>query len=545
MAGVTGASFAGRVQQGGHRDRVARTSRAEHVNAGHRWWSSPIACLVAIIASACGSSSSSSSGDNTSGTAPALGADVTLAPDGTPKQGGDLIYGVEAESDGYNPWKNRFAASGTEVGLAVYDPLAAFDSNDNTQPYLAQSMTPSADNMTWTITARPNIKFHNGQPLDGEAMRIFFEHLRADALVGIAFKPIDFGCRRPDESLGRGDHDEDAMGHVPGVLDGSGWHGHRAGDGRQPGQPGADRHRSRSSTSAGNRTRPSRPSATRTTGAKTPTATSSPTSTRVEFRPIPDFTVRGSSLEAGDLTMIHITDARSIQKFQQAAADGKYQIVLDRGEREEGFIMLNTSKPPLDDIRVRQALAYATDRNLINNVVNEGQREIGDGIFTQGSPWRVDVPSCQSADPAPDGCWPDYDPAKATELVNEYEAEKGPISFELANSGTDDRVINLLKEQWGAVGVDVSVTLIDQSTFIANAALGNFQAYDWRQFGGLDPDYDDIWWTSENAGRRHRVELRPQQGSEDRRRARSKGARRPIRPCASRPTPPLQTPDQQ
>ncbi len=111
-----------------------------------------------------------------------------MASDGAPQSGGDLIYGVEAESDGYNPWKNRFAAAGTEVGLAIYDPLAAFDADNNTKPYLAESMTASADNKTWTITARSGITFHNGQPLNGEAMRIFFEKLRADALVGIALQ---------------------------------------------------------------------------------------------------------------------------------------------------------------------------------------------------------------------------------------------------------------------------------------------------------------------------------------------------------------------
>ena len=458
-----------------------------------------IVCLFAVVAAACGSSSNSSSGENTSGTAPPLGSDVTLAADGAPQQGGDLIYGVEAESDGYNPWKNRFAAAGTEVGLAVYDPLAAFDANNDTQPYLAESMTPSADNMTWTITARANITFHNGEPLNGEAMRIFFEHLRADALVGIAFKPIASVAVDPTNPLAVVLEMKTPWATFPVFLTGQGGMVTAPAmaddpEARIPIGTGPFKYESWEPDKAFKAER--NPDYWR----KDQAGNQLPYLNSVEFRPIPDFTVRGSSLEAGDLTMIHITDARSIQKFQAAADAGQYQIVLDRGEREEGFIMLNTSKPPLDDIRVRQALAYATDRNLINQVVNEGQREIGDGIFTQGSPWRVDVPSCQSAPEPPDGCWPDYDPAKATELVNEYEAEKGPISFELANSGTDDRVINLLKEQWSAVGVDVSVTLIDQSTFIANAALGNFQAYDWRQFGGLDPDYDYIWWTSENAG---------------------------------------------
>jgi peptide/nickel transport system substrate-binding protein len=457
-----------------------------------------IACLVALVASACGSSSNNS-GENTSGTAPALGSDVTLASDGPPQSGGNLIYGVEAESDGYNPWHNRFAPSGTEIALTIYDPLAAFDVDHNTQPYLAESMTPSADNKTWTIKARSGITFHNGQPLNGEAMRIFFEKLRADALVGIAFKPIDTVSVDPNDPLAVVLTMKTPWATFPVFLTGQGGMvtaPSMADDpdnaGRNPVGTGPFKFVSWDPDKAFKAER--NPDYWR----KDQNGVQLPYLNSVEFRPIPDFTVRNQSLEAGDVQMIHITDSRSIQTFQDEAAQGKFQIVLDRGEREEGFIMLNVTKAPLDDLRVRQALAYATDRNLINQVVNEGQREIGDGIFTRGSPWRVDVPACQT-DPS-SGCYPDYDPAKAKELVDEYEAEKGPISFELANSGTDDRVINLLKEQWAAVGIDVNITLVEQSQYIANAATGNFQAYDWRQFGGLDPDYDYIWWTSENAG---------------------------------------------
>ena len=129
-----------------------------------------IICLTALIAAACGSSDSESGG-TTDGTAPELSADVTIAPDGAPTTGGTLIYGLEAESDGYNPCCNRFAPAGTQVGLAIYDPLAAFDADNKPVPYLAESMTPSADNVTWTFTARPNITFHNGEPLNGEQIQ--------------------------------------------------------------------------------------------------------------------------------------------------------------------------------------------------------------------------------------------------------------------------------------------------------------------------------------------------------------------------------------
>jgi ABC-type transport system substrate-binding protein len=186
--------------------------------------------------------------------------------------------------------------------------------------------------------------------------------------------------------------------------------------------------------------------------------------------------------------MIHNTDVEVTKKFEDQAAEGKVQLIYDRGEREEEFFMLKTSVAPLDDIRVRQALAYATNRDQFNQVIYDGRAEVADGVFSQDSDWR--------GEGAP---YPEYDPAKAQELVDEYEAEVGPISFTLINSGTDSRAIDLAKEQWAAVGIDVEVSLMEQSQFIANAVTGDYQAHDWRQFGALDPDYDYIWWIGGNA----------------------------------------------
>src|SRR5437879_7210833 len=51
----------------------------------------------------------------------------TQAPsEGTPKAGGSLIMGTEAEVDGFDPAKNRWDLTGVTYGLTVYDPLPAF-----------------------------------------------------------------------------------------------------------------------------------------------------------------------------------------------------------------------------------------------------------------------------------------------------------------------------------------------------------------------------------------------------------------------------------
>jgi len=56
------------------------------------------------------------------------------------------------------------------VGNAVFDPLAAYDSSGKWQPYLAKSLTPSADYKTWTIAMRPGVTFSDGTPVDGAAV---------------------------------------------------------------------------------------------------------------------------------------------------------------------------------------------------------------------------------------------------------------------------------------------------------------------------------------------------------------------------------------
>ena len=146
-----------------------------------------IVCALAIFAAACGSKKDT--GEGTTATTGAA-SNVTLPDSGQPQSGGNLKFGLEAESDGFNPTVNRWAISGTEVGLAIFDPLVAFDADSKPQPYLAQSITPNADFTVWTITVRPNIKFHDGTPLTGAAITTMFKAHLASALTQPALSPI-------------------------------------------------------------------------------------------------------------------------------------------------------------------------------------------------------------------------------------------------------------------------------------------------------------------------------------------------------------------
>ncbi|MGA0357275.1 MAG: ABC transporter substrate-binding protein, partial [Ilumatobacteraceae bacterium] len=118
--------------------------------------------------------------------------DVTLPPDDDADSifGGTLRYGLEADVNGLNPTSSALAASGLMMANAVYDTLAVYDENDVSTPHLAESFTPNDTLTTWTMKLREGITFHDGTPLNAEAVLVNFNAQRGDPLVGLAIMPF-------------------------------------------------------------------------------------------------------------------------------------------------------------------------------------------------------------------------------------------------------------------------------------------------------------------------------------------------------------------
>ena len=83
----------------------------------------------------------------------------------TPKKGGELVFGVEAEEQGFDPATGRFDETGVLYARTVFDPLTIIAADGSVQPYLAQAITPNSDYTVWTITARPNVRVPRRHPL--------------------------------------------------------------------------------------------------------------------------------------------------------------------------------------------------------------------------------------------------------------------------------------------------------------------------------------------------------------------------------------------
>ena len=70
----------------------------------------------------------------------------------------------------------RYDWSTRMMQQAIYDALAKYEGNPpKVVPWLAESWDTSADGLTWTFHLVGNAKFHNGDPVDAEAVRFSYE----------------------------------------------------------------------------------------------------------------------------------------------------------------------------------------------------------------------------------------------------------------------------------------------------------------------------------------------------------------------------------
>jgi len=175
-----------------------------------------------------------------------------------------------------------------------------------------------------------------------------------------------------------------------------------------------------------------------------------------------------------------IADLQHDTSFQQVT--DLHQTV---GQPDMDFIMLNVSVPPLNDLTVRQALAYATDPAEIVKLFGRGVLTPNTSLFPPGSIYR-----------AADNGYPVYNLAKAKQLVAKAAPNHGgSLDLQLIDI-TDPRqaeIIQAIQSMWQLAGFKVSLGQIQQVQYIDQLVGGQFQAAADEQFGAPDPDLNYVW----------------------------------------------------
>ncbi len=135
-------------------------------------------------------------------------------------------------------------------------------------------------------------------------------------------------------------------------------------------------------------------------------------------------------------------------------------------------------KPPFDNPKLRQAIAYAIDRERINQITMEGQATLANGPVPSGLWWS-----------SPDNVVYGYDPEKAKALLAEAGVASGTeIPMWTTSDPLYRRINQLLVEQLSAIGLKVSLIPVATSDYYARQVSKaiNFSITNWTQ--RADPD---------------------------------------------------------
>jgi peptide/nickel transport system substrate-binding protein len=126
-------------------------------------------------------------GPRLAGAAPAIRgrAIATLAQDATPKTGGVIKMGMQADPTSLDPQKQSLTAI-WKVCEHIYSQLTKIQPDLSVAPELAESWTVSDDGLTYTFKLRQGVKFHNGRPVVAADVKYSYERLVDPATAATA-----------------------------------------------------------------------------------------------------------------------------------------------------------------------------------------------------------------------------------------------------------------------------------------------------------------------------------------------------------------------
>jgi len=404
----------------------------------------------------------------------------------TPKRGGSLVFGVDAEEQGFDPTQAQFDEVGVMYARTVFDPLTIILTNGDWAPYLAQSVVPNSSYTAWTITLRPNVVFHDGTPCNGAALLTNLRAQSKSLLNGVVINPtllsiaqtgplaVTITFKSPwvpfPYYLAGGIGGQIAYVVAPSMLASKTGTSNPVGTGPFVFKEWIPNDHF-TATANPHYWRPGLPYLS-----------------QITFKPIPDESARSEALESGTIDLM-VTDTTQI--INQYRGNHSYSYIDDSahvvGEPDMNCVQLNCLAPPFNDANVRLAAAMAINRRQYAQVIDEGVLPVSTGLFVPGSPYYSTTP------------YPAYDPSRAAALVKQIEKKTGgPISFTLGNTNgpVSVRQQAYLQQAWQSVGFHVKTPLIEQNAFINNALAGEYQALNWRQFGAVDPDLNYIFWST-------------------------------------------------
>ncbi|MCD7766166.1 MAG: ABC transporter substrate-binding protein [Lachnospiraceae bacterium] len=194
--------------------------------------------------------------------------------------------------------------------------------------------------------------------------------------------------------------------------------------------------------------------------------------------------LQSGEIDITQLTMTSIpeTDYESIEQLENVTT-----VFGDPVTNQSVFIQTEN----VTDARVRQALVYAIDREMLVEELLNGHGEVIDGFVSSASPYYD-----ETVEPL------GYDPEKAQELLAEagWDSSQTLRFYVWAEDTTFVNGAQVIAAQWAAVGINVEITTVDLGNLMTIAGTTDYDIMAVQYtYAPVDP-YPDVAWLLSGEG---------------------------------------------
>ncbi len=456
--------------------------------------------VLALLLAACGAPTAPAG--ETAPTAPPADAP---APDAPAATGGTITIGSTAAPDTLNPGA-AYLIEAFDVFELVYDGLITVDLRAQAQPQLAREWSVADDNRTWTFTLHEGITWHDGTPLTSEDVKFTFEMIAGfDSFALLKdYTSLLESVEAPDpttvvitfsEPVANTDERFSALYILPKHI----WEPFdeaAAGEFENVEMIGSGPFKMAEY----------RPGEFLRLDAVKDHYLTPPQVDGVIFRVYNNGDAMVQALRTGEVDLIDVPTNTVVRPLQSEAS---VEVVIGNGlSLSDIFFNVVTPEncppddgvcsghPALQDVRVRQAIAHATDKQQLIDVVLLGLGVPGLSLVTPGhgeafasqvEDYAFDVARANQildeagyADTDGDGVREmPADPATALRLRYSYPSDQ---------STDGQRIYELLRDQWAQAGVAIDLTPLDADALTAICCPAfDFDVIYWGWGLGIDP----------------------------------------------------------
>ena len=273
-----------------------------------------------------------------------------------------VALAMTLEPPGLDPTAGAASAIAEVVQYNVFETLTKINSDGSVSPLLAESWEVSPDLKTYTFKLRKGVKFQNGEPFNAKAVKFSFERAGAEKSTNKdkrTFASMDSVAAIDDYTVVVLNKALDPdflflMGQATAIIVEP-----KSADNNATKPVGTGPYQLTAWNKGSSVTLSKWDGFRNAAAIKIKKAT---------FRFISDPAAQVAALLAGDVDAFPRVTPRSVAQFKTNA---KFQVLLN-GSRAKTILAINNKKKPLDDVRVRRAIAAAIDRKAVIEGAGDG-----------------------------------------------------------------------------------------------------------------------------------------------------------------------------